>query len=122
MLHPYDSGHVAMTYTGLCSLLILGDDLSRVNKQACLAGLRALQLEDGRSVHTQTNTLTFIWENYFPTLINWRLTLTLTTSGLNHTISLNTDPKIRCFQVRDVAVVPKCASRPQLTGFFCTLQ
>lgn len=52
MLHPYDSGHVAMTYTGLCSLLILGDDLSRVNKQACLAGLRALQLEDGRSVHT----------------------------------------------------------------------
>ena len=51
VLHPYDSGHVAMTYTGLCSLLILGDDLSRVNKQACLAGLRALQLEDGRSVH-----------------------------------------------------------------------
>lgn len=48
--HPYDSGHVAMTYTGLCSLLILGDNLSRVNKQACLAGLRALQLEDGRSV------------------------------------------------------------------------
>ncbi|XP_061673448.1 geranylgeranyl transferase type-1 subunit beta isoform X2 [Syngnathoides biaculeatus] len=47
VLHPYDSGHVAMTYTGLCSLLILGDDLSRVNKQACLAGLRALQLDDG---------------------------------------------------------------------------
>ncbi|CAF90463.1 unnamed protein product, partial [Tetraodon nigroviridis] len=45
--HPYDSGHVAMTYTGLCSLLILGDNLSRVNKQACLAGLRALQMEDG---------------------------------------------------------------------------
>ncbi|KAJ0067399.1 hypothetical protein NL108_003492, partial [Boleophthalmus pectinirostris] len=45
--HPYDSGHVAMTYTGLCSLLILGDDLSRVNKQAILAGLRVLQLEDG---------------------------------------------------------------------------
>lgn len=50
--HPYDSGHVAMTYTGLCSLLILGDNLSRVNKQACLAGLRALQLEDGRSAPT----------------------------------------------------------------------
>ena len=56
VLHPYDSGHVAMTYTGLCSLLILGDDLGRVNKQACLAGLRALQLEDGRSVRTHTNT------------------------------------------------------------------
>lgn len=53
VLHPYDSGHVAMTYTGLCSLLILGDDLSRVNKQACLAGLRALQLEDGRSERTR---------------------------------------------------------------------
>lgn len=37
-----------MTYTGLCCLVILGDDLSRVNKEACLAGLRALQLEDGR--------------------------------------------------------------------------
>ena len=46
--HPYDSSHVAMTYTGLACLLILGDDLSRVNREACMAGLRALQLEDGR--------------------------------------------------------------------------
>ncbi|XP_052598099.1 geranylgeranyl transferase type-1 subunit beta isoform X1 [Peromyscus californicus insignis] len=45
--HPYDSGHIAMTYTGLSCLIILGDDLSRVDKEACLAGLRALQLEDG---------------------------------------------------------------------------
>ncbi|NXX96084.1 PGTB1 transferase, partial [Centropus bengalensis] len=45
--HPYDSGHIAMTYTGLSCLIILGDDLSRVNKDALLAGLRALQLEDG---------------------------------------------------------------------------
>ncbi|KAJ7425446.1 Geranylgeranyl transferase type-1 subunit beta [Willisornis vidua] len=45
--HPYDSGHIAMTYTGLSCLVILGDDLSRVNKDAILAGLRALQLEDG---------------------------------------------------------------------------
>lgn len=60
MSHPYDSGHVAMTYTGLCSLLILGDDLSRVNRQACLAGLRALQLEDGRSVHTHSHTLALL--------------------------------------------------------------
>lgn len=56
--HPYDSGHVAMTYTGLCSLLILGDNLSRVNKRACLAGLRALQLEDGRSAHTHKHSCT----------------------------------------------------------------
>ncbi|XP_035236366.1 geranylgeranyl transferase type-1 subunit beta [Anguilla anguilla] len=45
--HPYDSGHIAMTYTGLACLIILGDDLGRVNKEACLAGLKALQLEDG---------------------------------------------------------------------------
>lgn len=45
--HPYDWGHVAMTYTGLASLLILGDDLSRVNMPAIVAGLKALQLEDG---------------------------------------------------------------------------
>uniref|UniRef100_A0A8C1VZK8 Geranylgeranyl transferase type-1 subunit beta n=1 Tax=Cyprinus carpio TaxID=7962 RepID=A0A8C1VZK8_CYPCA len=45
--HTYDSGHVAMTYTGLACLIILGDDLSRVCREACLAGLRALQLEDG---------------------------------------------------------------------------
>ncbi|XP_055554565.1 geranylgeranyl transferase type-1 subunit beta isoform X2 [Falco cherrug] len=47
IFHPYDSGHIAMTYTGLSCLVILGDDLSRVNKDAILAGLRALQLEDG---------------------------------------------------------------------------
>ncbi|XP_029427252.1 geranylgeranyl transferase type-1 subunit beta isoform X2 [Rhinatrema bivittatum] len=47
ILHPYDSGHIAMTYTALSSLIILGDDLSRVYVEACLAGLRALQLEDG---------------------------------------------------------------------------
>uniref|UniRef100_A0A673YQB0 Protein geranylgeranyltransferase type I, beta subunit n=1 Tax=Salmo trutta TaxID=8032 RepID=A0A673YQB0_SALTR len=39
---------VAMTYIGLACLVILGDDLSRVNKEACLMGLKALQLEDGR--------------------------------------------------------------------------
>lgn len=50
--HTYDSGHVAMTYTGLACLVILGDDLSRVCREACLAGLRALQLEDGRFVRT----------------------------------------------------------------------
>ncbi|CAH1796387.1 unnamed protein product [Owenia fusiformis] len=44
---PYDSGHIAMTYTAIASLLILGDDLSRVNKKAVLTGLKKLQLEDG---------------------------------------------------------------------------
>lgn len=36
-----------MTYTGLASLIILGDDLSRVNKKAVMAGVKALQQEDG---------------------------------------------------------------------------
>ena len=48
----YDGGHIAMTYTALLSLIILGDDLSRVNKRAVLTGLRKLQLPDGRYVFT----------------------------------------------------------------------
>lgn len=36
-----------MTYTALACLLILGDDLSRVNRPAVLAGLRKLQLPNG---------------------------------------------------------------------------
>lgn len=43
----HDSGHVAMTYTALCSLLILGDDLSRVDKQAIAYGLKNTQLANG---------------------------------------------------------------------------
>ncbi|XP_050401015.1 geranylgeranyl transferase type-1 subunit beta [Patella vulgata] len=43
----YDSGHIADTYTALSSLLILGNDLSGVNKRAISAGLRALQKKDG---------------------------------------------------------------------------
>jgi len=45
--HEYDHGHVAMSYTAIASLLILGDDLSRVDRKAVLAGVRALQLLDG---------------------------------------------------------------------------
>lgn len=46
-----DSGHIAMTYTALTSLLILGDDLGKVNKFTVLSALRNLQQEDGRSNH-----------------------------------------------------------------------
>jgi len=42
-----------MTYTALLSLIILGDDLSRVNRPAVVAGLRWLQLADGRFVLTK---------------------------------------------------------------------
>lgn len=37
-----------MTYTGLASLITLGDDLSRVNRKAVTQGVRALQQIDGR--------------------------------------------------------------------------
>lgn len=46
----YECGHLAMTYMGLASLIILGDDLSRVNRAAIIEGVRALQQEDGRLV------------------------------------------------------------------------
>lgn len=35
----YRCGHLAMTYTSLCSLLILGDNLSRVDKKSVLEGI-----------------------------------------------------------------------------------
>jgi geranylgeranyl transferase type-1 subunit beta len=37
-----------MTYTALSSLIILGDDLNRVNKTAVINGLKDHQLDDGR--------------------------------------------------------------------------
>lgn len=43
----YNTGHIAMTYTALCTLLILGDDLSKVDRQAVAYGLKKLQGEDG---------------------------------------------------------------------------
>lgn len=46
---PWDMNHLAMAYTGLCVLKIVGDDLSRVDRPALLRSVRALQLEDGRS-------------------------------------------------------------------------
>ena len=44
----YDHGHIAMTYSALCTLATLGDDLSRVNRPAIIKALGGLQLEDGR--------------------------------------------------------------------------
>lgn len=45
--HPLDTSHITMTYAAINSLLILGDNLERVNKKAVLAGVKALQLENG---------------------------------------------------------------------------
>ena len=36
-----------MTYTALCCLLILGDNLARVNREAVMAGIKRLQLPNG---------------------------------------------------------------------------
>lgn len=43
----YDTGHIAMTYTALALLLILGDDLSGVDRRATLRHVRQLQQADG---------------------------------------------------------------------------
>ena len=42
-----DGGHVTMTYSALATLLILGDDLSRVDRASVMEGLRQLQQPDG---------------------------------------------------------------------------
>lgn len=43
----YQCGHLAMTYTSLVTLLILGDDLSRVDRESIIEGVRACQNPDG---------------------------------------------------------------------------
>ncbi|XP_035229817.1 geranylgeranyl transferase type-1 subunit beta-like, partial [Stegodyphus dumicola] len=43
----YDKPHAALTYAALCTLIILGDDLSRVDKKNIVTSLRKLQLPDG---------------------------------------------------------------------------
>jgi geranylgeranyl transferase type-1 subunit beta len=47
LLCEYHQGHIAMTYTALCTLKTLGDDWSRVNKEGILKLLPVLQREDG---------------------------------------------------------------------------
>ncbi|ESN92304.1 hypothetical protein HELRODRAFT_186145 [Helobdella robusta] len=47
-----DMNHIAMTYSALLSLLILGDDLGRVNKSNVIWALRSLQLQDGSFLAT----------------------------------------------------------------------
>ena len=43
----YDHSHVAMTYTALCTLAALGDDLSRFDRSGAVQSLKELQLDDG---------------------------------------------------------------------------
>ena len=44
----FDCCNLAMTYSALASLLILGDDLRRVNRSAIIRGLHEYQNPDGR--------------------------------------------------------------------------
>jgi geranylgeranyl transferase type-1 subunit beta len=60
----YDSSHAAMTYTALATLIILGDDLSRVNREAIIKTLRTLQLDDGSFLsmpHCGENDMRFMY-------------------------------------------------------------
>lgn len=43
----YNQGHLAMTYSALCTLITLGDDLKRVHRHEIVAGLKFLQQKDG---------------------------------------------------------------------------
>ena len=43
----YNHGHIAMTYTALCTLTMLGDDLSRLDKDIILRAMKTLQRDDG---------------------------------------------------------------------------
>lgn len=53
--HAQDKGHLTMIYCALNCLLILGDDLSCVNKKAIINGLSQYQMEDGRYVKRKLN-------------------------------------------------------------------
>lgn len=44
---PMDCGAITMTYCALASLVILGDNLSRVSRKSIVAGMKYLQLPDG---------------------------------------------------------------------------
>lgn len=46
-VHPHNFGHLAMTYTALAILTILGDDFGRVNKKLLVRGMRKLQQNNG---------------------------------------------------------------------------
>lgn len=50
------SAHIAMTYTALACLAILGDDFSKVNRKAITTALKSLQQKDGSFAATATGS------------------------------------------------------------------
>jgi len=59
----YDQSHIAMTYTSLLVLRILGDDFSRLNKPAIIRAIRTLQQKDGSfcCIHGGESDMRFIF-------------------------------------------------------------
>ncbi|CAD5212416.1 unnamed protein product [Bursaphelenchus okinawaensis] len=47
VISEYESAHIAQTYSALCCLLILGDNLEQVDRTATLSALRQCQQPDG---------------------------------------------------------------------------
>jgi len=45
--HPHDKSHIAMSYVAICLLLMMGDDLSRVDTKAVVSALPFMQQENG---------------------------------------------------------------------------
>lgn len=45
--NPYDCSHITLTYCGLCSLIILNDDLKRVDRANIMRGLAEYQKKNG---------------------------------------------------------------------------
>eukprot|EP00658_Telonema_sp_P-2_P024923 TRINITY_DN20029_c0_g1_i5.p1 TRINITY_DN20029_c0_g1~~TRINITY_DN20029_c0_g1_i5.p1 ORF type:complete len:311 (+),score=46.19 TRINITY_DN20029_c0_g1_i5:267-1199(+) len=51
-----DTGHITMSYAAMATLLILGDDLSRVHRPGMIAHLKELQAQDGCFFSTSDRT------------------------------------------------------------------
>jgi len=65
--YEYDVGHIAMTYTALCTLSTLGDDLSRICKKkrkGIVKGLQILQRPNGRLRKQETRRSIQISHNF----------------------------------------------------------
>lgn len=62
--NDYKWGHLAMTYTGIGILVTLGDDLSRLDRRAIVAGVAAVQKPDGNfsaSVEGNEHDMRFVY-------------------------------------------------------------
>ena len=75
--------HIANTYVALVMLLILGDDLSRVRREAVQESLRKWQLEDGSPLEFMTWIDCYTPLYYTIKIMDYYI-LTITFHGLLH--------------------------------------